>query len=130
VTAAQHGAKHVHGHGPPPDVEIDVSDVAVVVERTAGTVEQRTELAEGSDPLGRSPMQPLEVFGQVPSVEKGEISAYGFSALYQQNPVPDDGSYFMKEHFRRAVVPPLKRCNVYIAWDFAISTKQQSSRAT
>jgi predicted phage terminase large subunit-like protein len=49
-----------------------------------------------------------------------------WSALYQQNPVPDDGSYFLKEHFRRAAVPHVSRANVYIAWDFAISEKKQN----
>lgn len=49
-----------------------------------------------------------------------------WSALYQQNPVPDDGSYFVKEHFRRGALPPLARSNVYIAFDFAISEKKQN----
>jgi predicted phage terminase large subunit-like protein len=49
-----------------------------------------------------------------------------WSALYQQNPVPDDGEYFKKDQFRRAAVPPIKRCNVFIAWDFAISEKKQN----
>ena len=49
-----------------------------------------------------------------------------WSALYQQNPVPDDGAYFTKEQFRRAPVPPIKRCRVYIAWDFAISEKKHN----
>ena len=49
-----------------------------------------------------------------------------WSALYQQNPVPDDGAYFLKEHFKRTDVPHVSRANVYIAWDFAISEKKQS----
>ena len=49
-----------------------------------------------------------------------------WSALYQQNPVPDDGAYFLKEHFKRGPLPPLAECNVYIAWDFAISEKKQN----
>lgn len=49
-----------------------------------------------------------------------------WSALYQQNPVPDDGAYFLKEHFRRAAPPQKHRCNVFIAWDFAISEKKQN----
>lgn len=55
---------------------------------------------------------------------KRTISPRFWSALYQQNPVPDDGAYFLKEHFRRAALPNLKRCNVAIAWDFAISEKK------
>ena len=49
-----------------------------------------------------------------------------WSALYQQNPVPDDGAYFLRENFRTGS-PPLKdKCHVYIAWDFAISEKKQN----
>ena len=46
-----------------------------------------------------------------------------WSALYQQNPVPDDGAYFTKDQFKRGPLPPLKTSKVYIAWDFAISEK-------
>lgn len=49
-----------------------------------------------------------------------------WSALYQQNPVPDDGSYFTKEQFRRGPIPQLRNSKVYIAWDFAISEKKQN----
>lgn len=49
-----------------------------------------------------------------------------WSALYQQNPVPDDGGYFMKSQFRRMPLPPTKKCNVFVAWDFAISEKKQN----
>lgn len=49
-----------------------------------------------------------------------------WSALYQQNPVPDDGAYFTREQFRRGPLPSTKRANVFIAWDFAISEKKQN----
>ena len=49
-----------------------------------------------------------------------------WSALYQQNPVPDDGGYFTKTQFKRAATPSVKKCNVFIAWDFAISEKKQN----
>ena len=55
---------------------------------------------------------------------KRTISPRFWSALYQQNPVPDDGAYFTKETFRRAALPHISRANVYIAWDFAISEKK------
>ena len=55
---------------------------------------------------------------------KRTISPRFWSALYQQNPVPDDGAYFLKEHFRRGPIPHITRANVYIAWDFAISEKK------
>lgn len=49
-----------------------------------------------------------------------------WSALYQQNPVPDDGSYFVKEQFKRGGIPTVAQSRVYIAWDFAISEKKQN----
>lgn len=49
-----------------------------------------------------------------------------WAALYQQNPVPDDGAYFTKDQFRSAKLPPLARSNVFIACDFAISEKKQN----
>lgn len=58
-------------------------------------------LAESDDPLKRAIDEPLDVFGLVPSVEKGEISAYGFSALYQQRPTPAGGGVFKAEGMRR-----------------------------
>jgi len=57
---------------------------------------------------------------------KRTISPRFWSALYQQNPVPDDGAYFLKEHFRRGPLPHISRANVFIAWDFAISEKKQN----
>jgi predicted phage terminase large subunit-like protein len=54
------------------------------------------------------------------------IPARFWSALYQQNPVPEDGAYFTKEQFKRAPMPQKERCNVMMAWDFAISEKKQN----
>lgn len=49
-----------------------------------------------------------------------------WSALYQQNPVPDEGAYFTKDQFKQGPVPNAAKCNVMIAWDFAISEKKQN----
>ncbi len=49
-----------------------------------------------------------------------------WSALYQQNPVPDDGVFFVREQFRRAKLPQKLACNVFIAFDFAITEKQHN----
>ncbi len=50
-----------------------------------------------------------------------------WSALYQQNPVPDEGMYFKKEYFRYQKSPPaLANMRIYTAWDFAIGEKQQN----
>ena len=50
-----------------------------------------------------------------------------WSALYQQNPVPDEGMYFKREFFRyQRAFPELHNRRVYTAWDFAIGEKQQN----
>lgn len=54
---------------------------------------------------------------------KATIANRFWAALYQQNPVPDDGSYFTKDQFKRGPIPLLLQSRVYIAWDFAISEK-------
>jgi len=61
---------------------------------------------------------------------KAVIPPRFWSALYQQNPVPDDGSYFTKDQFKRAPMAPPHALSdyvhVYQTWDFAISEKQQN----
>lgn len=57
---------------------------------------------------------------------KKTIPSRFWSALYQQNPVPDDGAYFTKEQFRVGPTPHPRNCNVFVAFDFAISEKKQN----
>lgn len=57
---------------------------------------------------------------------KRTLPAQWWSALYQQNPVPDEGVYFTKDMFRRAPAPDKDGCYVSVAFDFAISEKQQN----
>lgn len=49
-----------------------------------------------------------------------------WSALYQQNPVPDDGGYFTKDQFRRAGLPQKRKCHAFVSVDFAISEKKMN----
>lgn len=50
-----------------------------------------------------------------------------WSALYQQNPIPDEGIYFKKTDFRFYISPPrLYDLNVFTGWDLAIGEKQQN----
>lgn len=50
-----------------------------------------------------------------------------WSALYQQNPMPDEGVYFRKQDFRFYITPPRTfGMNIFTAWDFAIGEKQQN----
>lgn len=50
-----------------------------------------------------------------------------WSALFQQNPAPEEGAFFTKEMFVEYNTPPRREglC-VYQAWDFAITEKQAS----
>lgn len=50
-----------------------------------------------------------------------------WDALFQQNPIPDDGNYFTKDMFRYyGTAPARNELYVYQAWDFAISTGKES----
>jgi len=50
-----------------------------------------------------------------------------WSALYQQNPVPDEGMFFKKEYFRyEPSPPPFLGKYFYSAWDFAIGEKKHN----
>lgn len=50
-----------------------------------------------------------------------------WSALYQQNPVPDEGAFFRKDMFRYvAEPPPRSHGRVFQAWDFSITEKETS----
>ena len=57
---------------------------------------------------------------------KRTLPTQWWSALYQQNPVPDEGVYFTKDMFRRGPTPRTNDCYVSVAFDFAISEKQQN----
>lgn len=55
---------------------------------------------------------------------KANLNPRIWSALYQQNPVPDEGMYFKKEYFRYApAMPDLRQCYLYTAWDWAVGVK-------
>ncbi|MCB0134197.1 MAG: terminase family protein [Caldilineaceae bacterium] len=57
---------------------------------------------------------------------KRTLPTQWWSALYQQNPVPDEGVYFTKDMFRQAAPPRLSESYVCVAFDFAIGEKQQN----
>jgi predicted phage terminase large subunit-like protein len=71
-------------------------------------------IAEENDALGRASGEALwpERFPvcELPSVERGEISSRSFASLYQQRPVPMEGSIFKASWFEHRFKehPPLK----------------------
>lgn len=60
-------------------------------------------------------------------IKASGMSARIWSALYQQNPVPDEGVFFAKKDFRyTSQLPEPYGMRVYTAWDFAIGEKKQN----
>lgn len=59
---------------------------------------------------------PLEVLERI----KQTIGMREWNALFMQNPVPDEGSFFKEEMFRRYAEPP-KNCHVYGMSDYAVT---------
>jgi predicted phage terminase large subunit-like protein len=58
---------------------------------------------------------------------KANMSSRIWSALYQQNPVPEEGLFFRKDMIHLSpVTPKYSNRRFYIAWDFAISEKQRA----
>jgi len=56
---------------------------------------------------------------------KNAMQPRHWHALYQQNPVPDEGNYFKKEHFRYHLGHiPCADKPIGIAWDLAVGKKQ------
>ena len=55
------------------------------------------------------------------------MSSRIFSALYQQNPVPEEGLFFRQEFIHLSPTKPAyHNRRFFIAWDFAISQKQRA----
>lgn len=57
---------------------------------------------------------------------KRTIQPRHWSALYQQNPVPEEGMYFTKSMFRYVNLPRFGEMPICIAWDLAVGLKQQN----
>ena len=82
---------------------------------------------EPNDPLGREVGEMLwgdDDYGYANSLrqQKAEQPAYNWSALFQQQPAPETGSYFLDEWLRPYRVAPDRRTlHVYAASDFAVT---------
>lgn len=58
---------------------------------------------------------------------KNTMQPRHWSALHQQNPVPDEGVYFTKSMFRyEPIVPDWRKMDLYIAGDLAIGQKEHN----
>lgn len=81
--------------------------------------------------------EPYRPVGEALHPDRYDIKALGrikravgprtWEALYQQNPVPDDGSFFTNEMVRYYDNPPPKSdMNIYHTWDLAIGQKENN----
>ena len=60
-------------------------------------------------------------------IKTSGMSARVWSALYQQDPVPEEGLFFTDDMFHVSPsMPSTSNRRFYMAWDFAISTKQRA----
>ncbi len=64
---------------------------------------------------------PLDALDRI----KKAVGPRDWSALFQQNPVPDEGMYFNKSEFKYYLEhPAMEDMRIYQAWDLAIGTKE------
>jgi predicted phage terminase large subunit-like protein len=87
--------------------------------------------AQIDDPLGRKPGDILwpERFGRHYLEEMQESNAMAFSALYMCNPVPSKGAFYQSDgifEYDSSDLP--SRLTIYMAGDFAVSTKSINDR--
>lgn len=88
-------------------------------------------IAGDDDVLGREPGAALwpEKFGLEYLESFRRRNPTGFSALYQQQPTPEDGDFFRAEHLLPYKLDELPRnLRVYAASDHAVGTKQEHDR--
>ena len=79
--------------------------------------------AEVDDPLGRSPGEALwPEWYSLEEMERtrGVVGPRAWSALYQQQPSPEEGNYFKREWLRWYDEPP-KHVQIYGASDYAVT---------
>jgi predicted phage terminase large subunit-like protein len=80
--------------------------------------------AEQNDPLGRAPGEPLwpEWFREDMRVD-AKRDQRTWSALYQQRPAPDTGTYFLRDWLRPAIsLPRREDMHIYGASDYAVTS--------
>ena len=78
-------------------------------------------LADVADPVGRAPGERLwpEWFTDT-MIETARLDTRSWNALYQQNPVPDEGDYFKRENLSEYDNPPTDM-RIYGASDYAVT---------
>lgn len=110
--------------------EDPISDTHKQLVETARQKEDYEPIDVGTHFLLRRPEEPLHAerysYKMMSAMRANQLPRV-WSALFQQNPVPDEGVYFKKEYFKYEPTPPLAyQRNIFQAWDFAIGEKQQN----
>lgn len=113
----------------PEKVEREVIELRLDEHRAAATERAKDEIDVTKYKLQRAKGEPLHParydLTRLMRIKKALTTRF-WSALYQQNPAPEDGAFFLREQFKRAQLPPKNACNVYITVDFAITEKQRN----
>lgn len=101
--------------------EADLGGRILEREGSAWRVIKIPMLAVGDDPLGRQSGERLwpEWFTQE-MIDTARLDTRSWNALYQQEPVPDEGDYFKRENFSEYVEIPTG-IRIYAASDFAVT---------
>lgn len=98
--------------------------------RMAEPVNEISKLGHGELKFIRAPgeaLHPERYNADMMRNYKANMPPRVWSALYQQNPVPDEGMYFQKDWLMFEAVPPaLHNVNVFQAWDFAYGEKNHN----
>lgn len=92
-----------------------------VIKFPAIATEDETYRKKG-DPL-HAERYPIEALRRIEKV----LGPRDWNALYQQNPVADEGEYFTKgmfKYYRDTELPPHDELTFYTAWDFAIGQNE------
>jgi len=112
--------------------EDDLAGRILATERDEWEVILIPMLAGENDPVGRKPGELLwpEYFTpeMLADAQKDKMV---FSALYQQNPTPEDGDFFKKEWiegnaYDKDDLPPKEELTYYVASDHAVSLNQSA----
>lgn len=112
--------------------EDDLAGRILAAEGGEWTVINLPFLAKENDPLGRFPGDMLwpDYFDEG-TLRDAQKDSTVFSALYQQDPTPEDGDFFKRDWiigstYERGELPLLDELAVYVASDHAVSQKQSA----
>lgn len=88
-------------------------------------------IAEDDEPYRRKgePLHPTRYGIELLENIRRNMTPRQWEALYQQNPVPDEGSYFTSEMFRFYLpedLPDVDTLRTYCAWDLAITQGERN----